>query len=428
MLKRSRWLTLAAVIGLCLGLRPAYAQVGVEALIVEDIVFVGNDHTRDFVLSREMHLQPGDPFDPPAVEADRQRIMKLGLFDQVMIQPVKGEHGLVLWVMVVERWYLLPAPILIVNDRDWDHLSYGASLKWENIGGRNITAAGTCWFGFNRNAQLRYTHPWLFGRRSLVFDVSLFTGRMPHISADYPRFDLGRTGLLLTLGRRWRNNTTLSMLAGYQRVTPEGGPAYTLSGGAADRLPLLGVQVKYDRRDDEAYPRAGWYALGEIQAIDDGDAVTYARIRADVRRYQPVIEAFSIAGRLSMDALRGAAPMYEHLLIGQQERIRGWFYELAEGENRLLTSVELRTPVWRPGGGAGASTRGEAEPFGLSAALFVDSGSIWYRGESWKRAALLSGYGAGLHLHLPFVRMVRFERAWRGNGRGEYIIDLYVWF
>jgi len=67
-------------------------------------------------------------------------------------------------------------------------------------------------------------------------------------------------------------------------------------------------------------------------------------------------------------------------------------------------------------------------PFALHAELFYDAGLIAVG--SWSRAEQrrLGGFGAGLALQLPYVELLRFERAWNLAGRGEYIIDMKVWF
>lgn len=39
-----------------------------------------------------------------------------------------------------------------------------------------------------------------------------------------------------------------------------------------------------------------------------------------------------------------------------------------------------------------------------------------------------TGYGLGLHIHLPYINIFRIDHAWDENGRGEWILEAGVVF
>lgn len=112
---------------------PSHAEwPRVQALHID-----GNLVTRDHVIRRELALAEGDRADPTLIAASRQALLDLGLFRAVDVEQVEVEGGVDLRVRVREKYFLLPIPRLDTSsDRD---VSYGAQLRWSNVGGRNHT-------------------------------------------------------------------------------------------------------------------------------------------------------------------------------------------------------------------------------------------------------------------------------------------------
>ena len=99
---------------------------------VSEIRFVGNKVTQNQVMLREMVIHVGDPIDSVRIEKSRQAIMNLGLFKSV---DASLEEGPVLVITVVERYYILPLPLLDV--RPDGSYGYGADLRFDNLAGLN---------------------------------------------------------------------------------------------------------------------------------------------------------------------------------------------------------------------------------------------------------------------------------------------------
>jgi hypothetical protein len=66
--------------------------------------------------------------------------------------------------------------------------------------------------------------------------------------------------------------------------------------------------------------------------------------------------------------------------------------------------------------------------FGISAALFADTGTLWFDGQEVSKQDFLTGYGASLDFHLPYVDLIRLTYALNEDGKGEGIIIFGVSF
>jgi hypothetical protein len=125
--------------------------------------------------------------------------------------------------------------------------------------------------------------------------------------------------------------------------------------------------------------------------------------------------------------------VYRLNYIGYEERIRGHFYTAIEGRNINLASVELRFPLI-PVRFFSIRTPPIPELYtrnlkiGLSAGLFADAGIIWTHPYEYAMKNVLSGFGAGLHIHLPYIEIFRIDYAFNLAWRGQFIVEVGVAF
>ena len=161
-----------ALLALLLPAAVGAAGTGTPWPRVAAIRFVGNDTTRDYVMLREMTLEPGEPADPAEIADSRQGILDLGLFRSVEIATEPADDGVALVVTVDEKWYILPIPRLDASS-DGDY-AYGAQLRWSNLFGRNHTLnayAEQAQFEEERDREderelrVTYVAPYAFGTR-----------------------------------------------------------------------------------------------------------------------------------------------------------------------------------------------------------------------------------------------------------------------
>jgi outer membrane protein assembly factor BamA len=393
---------------------------------IRSVAVIGNEHTKPEIILREMKTAPGDAYSPAAADGDRKRIQGLGLFNLVEVIPEPEDGGVRLIVWVTERWALIPYPVFFLNDHDWKKLSYGAGVRHINVRGRaerlDLLASG----GYNPAVRMAYENPWIGEERRLLAGVSLYGQRVSsrHFAASGGHED--HAGGRIFIGRRYGLFEWTAVSIGFRRVAFPKDPAGAAMPGP-DRIPMLGASFTSDRRDLKEYASRGTFlSISVLKNGFPGGAPDYGRADADARIYLP-IGPFTLACRGASSLSSGVVPVHDRVYLGYEERVRGHFTQIREGENRMMTAVALRFPILAvrhfdldddPG------MRGLK--FGLSAGFFIDAGTVWCRGEKPGLRRFDSGFGAGLHFRLPYVDVLRVEAAFDERGRSEWIIDLYA--
>ncbi|MBN2410420.1 BamA/TamA family outer membrane protein [candidate division KSB1 bacterium] len=406
-----------------------------SSLIVMNIVIMGNTKTKDIVILREMKTKTGDFFDLALMEEDRKRIQNLHLFTRVEIAPDFKENGVILNITVAERWYIFPYPILYRNEKDWKKLSYGAGIIHQNFRGLNHNIISSFWFGYNPGMDFYYSNPWLGGKKQLSYNFKVYSYKVRNKSLYYDRFDENHKGFYLSFGKRWGYHLYLTAAVAYRNIhVPEKYKGITYSGNVTDHLPSVGLSFRYDKRDLYEYPKKGLLVDLYINKTKYKSQLDYYRYGVDLRRYQPIYQNISLAIRAAMDLTTSAIPAYNHIYIGYLDRIRGEFNTRLEGENRLIGNVELRFPIIKIryfNLESNADMLGEYSnnlPLGLSGGIFFDTGTVWFHDEKLNDQKLLSGFGFGLHFHVPYFDLLRLEYAFDTNYNPQVIFDVGVAF
>lgn len=394
----------------------------------------GNETTKDFVITREMSTRPGDTLNADQLSYDESRIYSLGLFNRVTIdQAIDGKFA-DLTVRVHERWYLYPYPIIGFKHRDFDNFYYGLGVAHVNFRGRNEKLIFQFALGFDRWVQMIYQTPNLIGYDDVFFRVSLSAAREQNLSPDRGLYQQHTQSILLTLGKRFGLYSLLQANGGYElwKVSDEiaGG---TLTPGGRDEFFSAGLNFTYDTRDIREYPTKGaMIYLNTMKYGFGGSAVDFFRYGADASLFVPLPSGLILAARShGQFSSGGPVPAYRYVYFGYRERIRGYFHRVLEGENLLGANLELRVPILSP-----RYVEVDWSPlpefsllrYGLYVAVFADAGKSWFRSETYGGRHWYSGFGAGLHILLPYSLIVRTEMAMNPEGRAEAILDVGVSF
>ncbi|HPD53277.1 MAG TPA: POTRA domain-containing protein, partial [Bacteroidia bacterium] len=110
-------------------------------LVVLDVTLIGNRHTRDHILLRELTFAKGDTLPTGELEKIFKRsednLFNTSLFNSTKITWLRDGDGIRVFVIVTERWYIFPVPIIEVAERnlntwwktkDYSRLIYGGSM------------------------------------------------------------------------------------------------------------------------------------------------------------------------------------------------------------------------------------------------------------------------------------------------------------
>ncbi|MEK6569878.1 MAG: POTRA domain-containing protein, partial [Bacteroidota bacterium] len=322
------------------------------ALLIEKIVIRGNEKTKDYIILREMSLKPGDTLSIKAAQFDKNRIFSLGLFNRVELAYDIKDDKATLYVDVNERWYVFPFLVIGVKDRDWKKFYYGLGVIHDNFRGRNEKISASFALGYDPFFSMRYRNPLLSLESNLFLVNRIFYSRVRNKSLlsqqTGPNFDENHYGFEGTIGKRLDIFRSLSVTFGYQVLTVSHNEAgRTLSSSGRDAFITAAVGFVHDTRDLTEYPSRGTLAWVSFSKYGLGESpVNYFRLSLDVRKFVPTVAGTIIAGRLFANlAGGGTVANYGHVFFGYQERIRGHFKEVYEGEDIFGASLELRVPL-----------------------------------------------------------------------------------
>lgn len=404
---------------------------------VGNITIVGNTHTLDFVVLREMTLRPGTLITEERVAYDRDRIYSLGLFNEVKITVIPSSPAQAdLVVEVSERWYIFPYPIIGLRDRDWSKLFYGVGLLHTNFRGRNEKLSASLVLGYDPSVSLSYRNPFLdqSGTEFLEARISYNTITNKSLLAEQSggsNFDERHFSVSSTFGVRIGIAQTAWVGLGYELVKVDTyEPGRTLSIDGTDRYPIFGAGYAYDSRDLIEYPSSGLLARATITKNGwPGNNLDFIRYAADFRYYQPLLfgKTVVLANRVFTDLVAaGPTPTYNHVYFGYGERIRGHYRDVLEGEDIFGVSTELHFALLAPRYFSVRYLPAEFAVwrFGVVAALFGDAGTTWFRGTPVSLNSFVRGYGVGLNFLFPYSSVLRTECAWNEARQGQFIIDL----
>ena len=393
------------------------------------VIIRGNEVTRPEVILREMGLRKGDPVTPEGREQDRERIYNLQIFNRVgMDQHVVGD-SVDLYVSVDERWYFYPFPVLGIRHRDWNKWVYGVGVTHQNLGGWNQKLFAEAATGYDQWVTLNFRNPRFLGTDDYYFGLQTQYADLRPLSLDGSEYQQEVWLARVSLGKRFGYERTVVGTIGMESWrAPSGILRRTAAPEGRDVFLTASVQFVDDQRYLREYPMEGSFVSLEFTKLGFGEsAMNLAVLRADLRRYIPVWDDWTVAVRGYTHLVTGGVvPSYRHVFFGYEERIRGEFAKKYEGEGVFGGNFELRMPVLDA-----QYLEADFIPvrqfktlrFGLFAALWMDVGKIWYRNQSPFLAPLHGGYGAGLHAILPYGLVARLDAGFDRFGVPDVVFD-----
>lgn len=448
----------------CLGVLPMRAEDRDSMVIhIDSVRITGNDRTRDEVILREI------PFAFPAdltmadFEYIRNRLTNLFLFNRARLVVEESDDGNVLHIELTETLHIYPVPILFLNDRSWDKVSAGFQVTHINFRGMNERLGVGGWLGHNPSFFVNYSNPWI-GRQRLLLGFDTFGKRVSNKfveslesareSGDTLRTFTGygleerHLGVGMTIGRRLNLHSSIQAFIGVRRIViPERLPESLARFEGRHVVPKFELAFRSDYRDLYEYPRSGFLIQWKgTRSGLGGTAFPFWRLNLDHRVYLPLGSRVSLGMRNGTTLNSTNPPIYDRTFIGFGERVRGHFYDdEVAGQHRMMHSAEMRISLlpiryFSVDDAPVMPNLFQQLKYGLSMGLFVDSGIVWGESDRLMDGDLretdrplslrnhITGYGVGLHIHLPYVYLLRLDHAWDEDGRGEWILEAGVTF
>jgi len=395
------------------------------AYSVDRVDVRGAENTREDLITREVRLGPGDPFDWDEVELTRQRLLRTALFRDVSLTPADWDtlaRTAALLIRVTERKPAFYELGLGFGSREriraqaaWGHNNLwgtGQRLQLRLRGFWNVeeiigSARAFIDGDLNYRLDLLYSSPHLFGRL-YPLDVNLFAKRETRGESGLIQNVLG---FLVGTQRRddlqWTNRLDLSLRV----IDPEVHPLapgdlqqdFEQAGITATETRSLIHSLFYEGRDNVFNPRRGYYFTSQIELAGGllaGDN-SFLKWSGSLQKYTRLLGGV-LAARLRVGAVRpygdsrrrgsDGVPYDDRFFAGGAFSVRGYRDnglgpqiidrdELAEigwasdvplpddpargGNYQLITNLEWRFPLPL------------LQRWNFSSVLFCDGGNTW---------------------------------------------------
>ena len=260
-----------------------------DYIVIAEITLLGNHITQDDIIFREMSVHKGDTILRAdlnkRLEVDRTNIFNTALFNTVKIDLIEtNSNSVVLVVSLKERWYIFPAPILELVDRnfnDWwvnhNHsfarVNYGAFLYQKNVRGRNETLRLLVQGGYTKRLGLNYSMPFLDKKKKNGLEVQFLYSsnnnaafqtvahKREFADDNEPLLKRLEAGIIYTFRNSFDAYHYLELnYEDYKinQVISDLNPEYFLNGDIRQQQFSLSYSFRYDKRDLIAYPKNGY--------------------------------------------------------------------------------------------------------------------------------------------------------------------------
>lgn len=399
-------------------------KVAVNEGIVEGFKVKGNVKTKDYVVTREMKLKKGEPFNAKAARRSMQRVYNLGYFEDVNIKlnPGREPNGVEVEISVVEMntgTFGIGAGysnadgfvgMVSIGDKNFRGIGDKINLRWE-FGGED-----------NKNYDFSYTRPWLDDKEtSATINLYDITNEYADYNIDgdeIARYDKKRRGQEITFSRRTHNEFVSNYITIKNRDDIYKGPADGYEGDENQyyekkfeqsphfkkewmpqtpeerRKENFGVTRSitfgrvYDSRDNIYDPHEGKRIGYSVEwAGGMGGDFDFTKWTADWRYYFRAGGESVWALNLGAGYASGDMPLSQRFTMGGSDTLRGYEDDQFRGNSMLKATLEYRFPIVKK----------------VQGVLFTDNGYAWDKRheDEFDMGLLKNSYGVGLRINSP---------------------------
>ena len=405
--------------------------------IVEDFKVKGNVKTKDYVITREMKLKKGEPFNAKDARRSMQRIYNLGYFEDVNIKlnPGQEPNAVEIEITVVEMntgTFGIGAGysnadgfigMVSVGDRNFRGTGDSVNVRWE-FGGED-----------EKNYEFTYVKPWIDDKETkatlMLYDVTNEYADYDIDAHEIARYDKKRRGQELTFSRRTDNEfisnyVTLKnrddiykgMADGYEGDRdqyyedkfndspyyeedwmPHDGKSRQKENFGVTRSITLGRV--FDSRDNIYDPHEGKRIGYSVEWAGLGGDFDFTKLTADWRYYYRAGGESVWALNLGAGWADGDMPLSQRFSMGGSDTLRGYEDDQFRGNSMLKATLEYRFPIIKK----------------VQGVLFTDNGYAWDKRyeDNFDLGLIKNSVGAGLRINSP-LGPVKLDYGWGDDG------------
>jgi len=431
-------------------------NVHINEGVIEEVTIEGNVKTKDFVIKRNLTVEPGEIYNEKKLKQDLTRLFGTQAFSDVRRVISPSIENPDKYKITIE-----------VDEKRTGSISLGGGLDTltglfgqvgyidNNFLGRGQEVSTNFMMGSgavldNRDVidrasyqlEARFVEPRLmqslnslqvnlFARDMASYQIPLSTERKigTNIELARPLKQIRNMGASISLGlenTKMKEGDGTGIAAVYAAKGVDiARRVNQLKGGT---FITLGPSLVYDTRDSILLPRSGLYGsvgYNEYFAAFGSESDTFGKGTVSLRKYFPVGKrsTFLVGGKAG-STLLGTAPEFHAFRLGGAYSIRGFREgDVGNGEGFMMGVAELRTPI----------------PFidkflnykivkDIRLAFFVDAGTLFEEtltNQLYNYPGYAMSMGAGVIVPLPFLGPIRVDYGYpltsvgAGNKRGR---------
>lgn len=402
-------------------------NITVNEGIVEDFKVKGNVKTKDYVITREMKLKKGKPFNAKDARRSMQRVYNLGYFEDVNVKlnPGKEPNSVEVEISVVEMntgTFGIGAGysnadgfigMISIGDKNFRGTGDKVNIRWE-FGGED-----------NKNYDFSYTKPWIDDKETTA-TINLYD--ITNEYADYningdeiARYDKKRRGQELTFSRKTDNEYVSNYVTLKNRDDIYKGPADGYEGSKdqyyedifhqpdgkgsgyyEDWMPATAAERRkenfgvtrsitvgriFDSRDNIYDPHEGKRIAYSLEWAGLGGDFDFTKFTADYRYYYRAGGESVWALNLGAGYADGDMPLSQRFSMGGSDTLRGYEDDQFRGNSMLKATLEYRFPIIKK----------------VQGVLFTDNGYAWDKRheDEFDLGLIKNSFGVGLRINSP---------------------------
>jgi outer membrane protein insertion porin family len=370
-------------------------------------VVTGNNRTKYAVINRELLTKEHAPFDYSILRKEKQKLYKLGLFNDVNVEMLEG-YDQAKDVLMSLHEANAGAVEFGLGYSDYEQYRGFLDVSYRNLWGMHRQASvRTELSSIERRLILQYYEPWFLDSATALRTYFLTEYRKElNVDNRETRYKLTRNAVNAGLERKFSNTVKAELYYEFSVVnTYDVKPDVVLSKEDTGTLVISGLRlgIIYDTRNDPFYPTKGVLSgistkLTSPLFLSESD---FIKLSFFGNMYHELITGLVMAASLRGGFARGYGattaelPIIERFFLGGRTTVRGYEQDTlgpkgsdgnpTGGNAFLMENLEMRISLGK----------------GIGLVTFLDGGNVWVKVKDMDPTDIKFTVGLGLRYDTP---------------------------